>query len=133
MVLYSQRLVYDEACFHATLHRGDDSRVSDVSEAQAEPESYTLRAYRLRRVHWELLDTEPIVSYMDVPWEISHIRLLSSRRAHWELHGTPVRVKTRASGFFSGEKALSSSHYSSLPPCSEMILQEVTLDGKQSM
>ena len=28
-------------------------------------------------------------------------------------------------------KALSSSDYSSLPPCSEMILQEVTLDGKE--
>ena len=133
MVLYSQRLVYDEACFHATFHRGVDARVSAVSKAQAEPESYTWRAYRLRRAHWELFDTEPIVSYTDVPWEIIHIRLLSSRRAHWELHGTSLGVKTRASGFFSGEKALSSSHYSSLPPCSEMILQEVTLDGKQSM
>ena len=29
-------------------------------------------------------------------------------------------------------KTLSSSDYSSLPPCSEMILQEVTLDAKQS-
>ena len=29
-------------------------------------------------------------------------------------------------------KALSSSDYSSLPPCGEMILQEVTLDAKQS-
>ena len=106
IVLHSQRLVYDEACFHATFHRGVDARVSAVSKAQAEPESYTLRAYRLRRVHWELLDTEPIVSYTDVPWEISHIRLLSSRRAHWELHGAPLGDKTRASGFFSGEKGI---------------------------
>ena len=52
---------------------------------------------------------------------------------NFELHGTSLGVTARACGFFSGEKALSSSHYSSLPPCSEMILQEVTLDGKQSM
>ena len=96
MVLYSQRLVYDEACFHVTLYRVDDARVLDVSEAQAEPDSYTWRAYRLRRAHWDLLDTELIVSYTDVPWEIIHIRLLSSWRAQfwsytelpWELrHG----------------------------------------------
>ena len=52
-----------------------------------------------------------IGSYTEHPWEIRHVHLASSRE----------------------RRALSSSHYSSLPPCSEMILQEVTLDGKQSM
>ena len=69
-------------------------------------ESYRWRAYRLQRGHWELLVAGPSGSYTGVPWEIRHTHPLSSRRAHWELHGTPLGDKTRASGFFSGEKGI---------------------------
>ena len=131
---HSQWLVYHESCLYTTLHRGVDVWVEGESEAQAEASRYRWRVFSLQRGHWELLVAGPIGSYTEVPWEIRHIHLLSFRSVLWELHGAlswEIRHVHLASS--RERKALSSSHYSSLPPCSEMILQEVTLDGKRNM
>ena len=84
---HSQWLVYHDSSLYAALHRGADVWVEVESEAQAEAERYRWRVYSLRRGHWELLVPGPSESYTEVPWKISRIHLLSSRRAHWELHG----------------------------------------------